>query len=266
MKYLFNHIEDVRLPIRASQRMYLLLDFDGTLTPIRSDPRKVKLSRHMSHVLHSLSIVPSCVVVIVSGRALRDVRRLVGINGIYYMGNHGLEISGKSVNYMNSAARNSQQGIRQISRSLRPLQTLGATIEDKKSALAVHFRRAPLRNIPRIKSFVTTILRPYPQFKTSNGKKVVEILPRTKWNKGTAVKWLIHQLGDGLPIYIGDDLTDEDAFQSLRGHVTILVSREWKASFAKYYLHDSKGVYKFLKLITTWVSLDAKMRNSSLLN
>jgi len=264
MKYLVYHLADIEAQIRVCRRMYLLLDFDGTLAPILSDPQKVVLSERMSRVLRSLTKTSSCILAIVSGRALRDVRRRVGINGIYYMGNHGLEISGERLNYTNRTAMNYRSRIRQVSHALQPVELLGATIEDKGFTVTVHFRRAPTRNISAIITFVTALLREHPQLHITTGKKFVEILPRANWNKGLAVEWLIRQLGGGLPIYVGDDLTDEDAFFRLSGGITVLVSRRRKATSAEYYVNNVTDVYNFLKVLSSWVPLQAGTRHSAM--
>jgi len=220
----------------------------------------VVLSQRMSKVLRTLSKTPFCVVAIVSGRSLSDVHKLVGIEGICYFGNHGLEIATGSLNYINRNARNSRRIIERVSQSLRFLKSFGATIEDKQFTLAVHFRQAPPKYVPIIRAAVTTAVRAHPQLELTTGKKVLEIRPKTKWNKGVAAKWLINKLGEGLPIYLGDDLTDEDAFHSLMRGITILVSRRRRATFAKYRLRDVDDVYKFLKLLSSWISLTGTRR------
>jgi trehalose-phosphatase len=254
MKYLFDNLDEVKARVRESRRTYLLLDCDGTLTPIITEPQKVILSRRMSEVLRSLAGMPSCVLAIVSGRSLANVRRLVGIPRIYYMGNHGLEISGPRLNYTNRTAQNSRQSMEEISHTLQYLESIGASIEDKQLTLTVHFRQASPRVVPEIKSAVRRVLRAHPQLEVTSGKKVLEIRPRTEWNKGLAARWLINELGNGLSIYAGDDRTDEDAFSRLVGGITILVSQRWKATHAKYRLNDHRDVGRFLRCLSRWMS------------
>lgn len=254
MKYLFNHLDEIREKVVESPRTYILLDCDGTITRIRSDPRQVALSQRMLQVLRSLSTTPSCILAVVSGRPVSDLQRLVKINGVYYIGNHGFEISGKHLSYKNRTAQKSRRSIDQFSRALRSLETIGATIEEKQFSVAVHFRRAPLRSIPTIRTFVSALVSGQAEFKIMHGKKVVEVMPRTKWDKGTAAKWLMHHIGNGLPIFVGDDLIDEDAFYRISSKgVTIVVSRRRRATYAKYYLSDVSEVYRFLKLLSAWV-------------
>jgi len=105
-----------------------------------------------------------------------------------------------------------------------------------------------------IKAALRRILRSYPQLKITTGKKVMEVRPNTEWNKGLAVQWLINKLGPGLPVYIGDDKTDEDAFSSLRGRITILVSPRWQSSSARFRLNDYRDVGRFLRCVALWLS------------
>jgi trehalose-phosphatase len=250
MRYLFENLDDVRALVHESRRTYVLLDCDGTLTPIMTEPRKVALGKSMSRVLTSLSSKPSCILAIVSGRCLADLRRLVNIKGIYYVGNHGLEIRGPGIMYTNETARNSRRSIAEISRMLRYLESVGAVIEDKKLTLTVHFRQASPRVVPAIESAVQRTLHSYSQLRMTRGKKVLEIRPRTEWNKGLAAQWLVNQLGKGLPIYAGDDRTDEDAFSRLRKGITILMSRRRKPTFAKYRLNDYRDLGRFLRYLS----------------
>ncbi len=254
MKYLFSNINAVRTQVEESKRTYLLLDCDGTLVRIMSDPREVVLDKRVSKVLRLLSGMQSCTLAVVSGRSLADVRRLVGISGIYYMGNHGLEINGPRLNYVNRTAQSSRQSMKEISSALRRLESVGAFIEDKQLTLTVHYRQASHGDVPYIKSAVQSAVQGHVSLEVNSGKKVLEIRPRTEWNKGLAAQWLINRLGSGLPIYAGDDQTDEDAFSVLREGITILVSRRWKSTRAKYRLRDYREVGRFLEYLSSWLS------------
>lgn len=252
MKHLLKNLEEVRVRLSASKPVYLLLDYDGTLTPIVMDPRKAKLDRYTMRLLCSFSRIPSCILAIVSGRALADLRRLVAIKGIYYMGNHGLEICGPHLNYTNEVAQKSRRSLKKIFRQLGYLESLDAVVEDKGLTLTVHLRRVLPRDVSTIKSVVHRTLQSYAQLRVTYGKKVLEIRPRTGWNKGLAARWLISQLGDGLPIYIGDDQTDEDAFTKLSSGITVLVSKSWRPSAAEYRLRNHEDVSRFLRYLLLW--------------
>jgi trehalose 6-phosphate phosphatase len=253
MKQLLKHLAEVNACVVAAKRTYLMLDYDGTLTPIVTDPSRALLNNEMRRTLRGISKKPSCTLSIVSGRSLQQVRVLVGIRTAYYMGNHGLEISGPNLSYVDATAQKCRKNFREISRRLRHFESIGAWIEDKHLTLTVHYRNASPRVVPAIKDAVQSAVHSYPNLNASCGKKTLEIRPRTNWNKGTAANWLIKRLGKGLPIYVGDDRTDEDAFSELRDGITILVSRRWKSSLAKYRLDDPRDVDGFLRRLALWL-------------
>jgi trehalose 6-phosphate phosphatase len=253
MKQLLKHLGEVRACVVAAKRTHLMLDYDGTLTPIVADPSKALLNNDMRRTLRRISEKPSCTLSIVSGRSLPQVRALVGIKSAYYMGNHGLEISGPNLNYVDTAAQKCRKSLDGISRRLHHLESMGAMIEDKQLTLTVHYRKASPRVVPTIKDAVRLAARSYPNLNVSCGKKAIEIRPLTDWNKGIAAKWLIRRLGKGLPIYVGDDRTDEDAFSEFRHGITILVSQRWKSSSAKYRMDDPRDVEDFLRKLALWL-------------
>lgn len=253
MNYLLKNPSLLKVRLRQAHRTYLMLDYDGTLTPIVPDPRHALLGRETRKVLQSLSeLQPNSNLTIVSGRSLSDVQQLTGIENCYYIGNHGLEIAGPNLNFVNVEASKCLGSMEKIHEHLRDLERLGAVVEDKRLTLTVHYRRVSPRVVPLIKNTVQKAVRPHP-VKITYGKKVLEIRPRTRWNKGLAATWLIGHLGGGLPVYIGDDQTDEDAFKSLRNGITVLVARRWRRSYAHYRLNDCQEVLGFLRIMNLWL-------------
>uniref|UniRef100_A0A0E0KEG2 Trehalose 6-phosphate phosphatase n=1 Tax=Oryza punctata TaxID=4537 RepID=A0A0E0KEG2_ORYPU len=147
----------------------------------------------------------------------------------------------------------------------------GAKVENNKFCLSVHFRRVDERRWGAVADQVRAVLRDYPRLRLTQGRKVLEVRPTIKWDKGEALRFLLSALGfsssssaagdgeddgddDAFPIYIGDDRTDEDAFRVLRsrGHgAGILVSRFPKDTCASFSLRDPGEVKDFLcKLVT----------------
>jgi trehalose 6-phosphate phosphatase len=108
----------------------------------------------------------------------------------------------------------------------------------------------------RVAEAVDAVAARHRELRRINGKKVYELLPDIDWNKGKAVLWLLETLelerGSALPIFIGDDRTDEDAFSALekRG-VGILVSEQRQATAASYWLNNPEEVERFLRELTT---------------
>jgi len=128
----------------------------------------------------------------------------------------------------------------------------GIQIDRKRYAVAVHYRNASEDNIPVIKQKVDEILKENPDFKKGEGKKILEIKPNVDWHKGKAVLWIMKKLGVDdtskfVPIYIGDDVTDEDAFRSISEFgVGILVGTHGQETAARYKLDDVPDVQSFL--------------------
>ncbi|KAI7752939.1 hypothetical protein M8C21_014279 [Ambrosia artemisiifolia] len=95
--------------------------------------------------------------------------------------------------------------------------TPGAKVENNKFCLSVHFRCVEEKKWNELAAQVRSVLKDYPKLRLSQGRKVLEIRPTIKWDKGKALEFLLESLGyanctDVFPIYIGDDRTDEDAF------------------------------------------------------
>jgi trehalose-phosphatase len=128
----------------------------------------------------------------------------------------------------------------------------GARLERKRFAIAVHYRQAAEGDAGRVELAVDQVQGRYPRLRKTGGKKVFELCPDIDWDKGRAVRWLLSKLGldgpDVLPIYIGDDVTDEDAFSALRGRgIGILVGEQPQPSAADYRLRDTAQVQALLR-------------------
>ena len=249
MRYLLRELEAVHGMILKSKKIYIMLDFDGTLTPITNDPRLVTLSVDTKSVLRQLSIDSRFVLVIISGRSMDDVRELVDVEGCVYVGNHGLEMSGPALSFVHADAAGMSKLLLNISSELTKTvsKKRGLIIEDKRLTMSVHYRNVPRQDVPGIRAAVRKVVRRHKSVEITYGKKVMEVRPRISWNKGTAANWLIERFGDGLPLYFGDDRTDEDAFSALRYGITVLVSQKWRSSNAKYYVKSTEEVVAFLK-------------------
>ncbi|MBU0686548.1 MAG: trehalose-phosphatase [Candidatus Margulisbacteria bacterium] len=233
----------------------LLLDYDGTLTPIVKTPELAKLSSANRRHLKKLAETKDLTVCIVSGRALKDIKNKVKIPDIYYIGNHGFEMEGPQGKMIQSQAKKYLPLMSKIKKDLKPLLKIkGVIVEDKKFTLSVHYRLASPSGARKIKALTEKYLKPYAKAKrirVTYGKKVIEIRPPIKWDKGKAVLWILNALKikDAIPIYIGDDVTDEDAFRVLKKiGVAVRVGRA-KKSCADYFLREVGEVYKLLHFI-----------------
>lgn len=260
MKYFFDSEKKFIERIQNS-RILLLLDYDGTLTPIAESPDKAVLSKEARALLEGVSKCPGCQVAILSGRALSDVKKLVALKGIIYIGNHGLEIEGPEIRFESLASPRIKAVLEQIEKELYEQTKFipGILVEDKGLTLSVHYRLVEgKKNEQLIKSIVHKITKPYivrKEIKTGEGKKVIEIKPPVEWDKGKAALWLLgrEQFASGqgkvFPICIGDDMTDEDAFMALKSKGLTVLSGRPRPSYAQYYVNDSQDVLKFLKWV-----------------
>ncbi len=237
------------LAAAGKRRLALFLDYDGTLTPIVERPEDAVLAEETRSVLRRLARTHT--VAIVSGRDLQDVRTRVGIEGLHYAGSHGFDIEGPGGARVHDAALASAPKLAaaadEVARDTAALA--GVQVERKRFAVAVHFRRARAADVPAVEAAVERALARHPGLRKTGGKMIFELRPDVDWDKGRAVIWLLRALDleDALPVYIGDDDTDEDAFRALgsRG-VGIAVLDAPRATAARYVLPDTDAVRALL--------------------
>ncbi len=246
----FQSMWDTKKPV-------FFFDYDGTLAPIVNDPSKAVLTDQMRELLNEMSRIFH--VSVVSGRDMDDIKKLIQLDGIIYAGSHGFRISGPDELFMeHEDAIRFLTGLDEIATTLRKTlanEIQGVQIERKRYAIAVHYRNAPIKALKRIKNAVHEITARYPGFKTGSGKKILEVKPSMDWHKGKAVKWILEELGLSyssgyIPIYLGDDVTDEDAFRTLADEgLGILVGGHNQPSAATYQLKDVGQVGQFMHYI-----------------
>jgi trehalose 6-phosphate phosphatase len=229
----------------------LFTDFDGTLSPIVPVPSEAELDPQIKAVLQALAHQPNFAVGIVSGRALQDLQARVGLKGLIYVGNHGLEIEAGETRFREPEAEALRRELKCVSLQLRlALDTVeGMEIEDKGLTLSVHFRRVSEDMQSWVRDTALETIAKSRSYVAREGKKVVEVRPKLEWGKGHALKWLLKEVLPGytLPIYIGDDVTDEDAFAAIPQGITIRVGGiPATGTRAHYALPDVSAVARFL--------------------
>jgi alpha,alpha-trehalase len=236
----------------AARRPAIFLDYDGTLTPIVSRPELAVLDPTMRATLADLADVFP--VAIISGRDRADVEKLVGIGGLIYAGSHGFDIAGPALKRQYEGAAQFVPALDEAEKRLRQAlgQIEGVIVERKRYAIAVHYRLVAEAEVAAVEKGFDKVLNAVGDLRRTAGKKVFEMRPRLEWDKGKAVLWLLAELGldrpDVLPVYIGDDETDEDAFAALaeRG-IGILVADQPQDSKAGYRLQSPDAVGVFLR-------------------
>jgi len=199
----------------------LFVDYDGTLTPIVSRPADARLSDAARQVLEQAARNPRLDLTIVSGRALADLVERVGLPGITYVGNHGYDIEGPGTSHRHEDGA-ALARIGAAARQLEDLGVPGALVENKGATVSFHLRGVTLAARRDATRRATAILRSH-HLRVVSGKLVIEGRPGAEWHKGRAVLHvLVQRHGADWPsrvraVYLGDDVTDEDAFRSLQG-------------------------------------------------
>src|SRR5271166_2468099 len=220
------HRCEVEARVAAASSLVFYLDFDGTLAPIVDDPELARMTLVMRTVLEELSKQEGVLVCVVSGRSLADIKSRVGLSGLVYSGNHGLEIESESLRFVHPEAGCGRAAIEDLNRRVAglPLLIPGVQLEPKGLSTTIHFRRAD----PTARDQVETIVRSlvpadHLDLMVTEGKMNYEVRPRLDWNKGSAVRWIHERIKDraALAFVIGDDRTDEDTFLSLADAIAI---------------------------------------------
>ncbi len=234
------------------RRLVVLLDYDGTLSPIAPRPEDALLPAATREVLHRLGV--RWLTAVISGRSLADVRSLVGLDHVLYAGNHGLEIEGPAGS---GIRRNlAEDFVPDVAAAAAELDAAladvdGSLVEDKRYSLSVHYRLVAPEQVSAVEAAVDAAVARHPKLRKRLGKKVLELRPGLDWDKGKAVRWLLDTLDDQgaglLPVYVGDDVTDEDAFVELVDDgVGVLVSEDARETAATHRILNTEDARRFL--------------------
>ncbi|TAM39645.1 trehalose-phosphatase [bacterium] len=257
MRHLLDDLDKIKNKLRGRE-LLLFLDYDGTLSPIAATPDKSVFPEGMRINLKRLVGQPRCRVAVISGRGLEDIKKKVGLKGIIYSGNHGLEIEGPRLKYKAAVSPLYKKAIGEIKDYLitRLSKIKGVIIEDKGLSLSLHYRLVRKNEAPLLKTILRRTVSDYlakEMIMVKPGKMVFDIRPASGLDKGKVALWLLARESSRkhgrkvTPIYIGDDSTDEDAFKALRNiGITVCVCRGRKSS-ARYYLKDTGQVRIFLR-------------------
>lgn len=246
----------VRLQTRLSRedlksaKLLVGLDFDGTLAEIVESPEKAALSPETRRSLTALSRRPDTKVAILSGRSLGDVKRMVGLSGLYYCGSHGLEIEGPGIRWVHPQAGGVGRSIlRGLESDLREFP--GAFVERKRLGAAVHYRRVPRSALRRLRDRVRVRLAGLgDRLRFIHGKMTFDLRPDLHWNKGHALGAIRKRLPGGWrAVFVGDDATDEEAFRTLGARaLTVRIGRV-NASAAQFIIPRRRLVDRLLKAL-----------------
>lgn len=245
----------VREPLRDASWLLVATDFDGTLSEIVPRSAQARIRPDAQEALASLATEERTAVAVVSGRALDDVRDRVGLDGPAYAGNHGLEIETGSSRFVHPGAADAAEAIQALCAELRerlgPFE--GTEVEEKGLTATVHYRRVDDSAVDDVERTVRSAVdRLDASLLAEEGRGIVEIKPAVDWDKGRAIEWLVDVLapddGGYHPVYLGDDVTDEDAFRALADNgTTVVVDPDPDGTAADYAVRDPAAVTAFLE-------------------
>jgi trehalose-phosphatase len=245
MQHLFECWKEIAERLNGAHKIALFLDFDGTLTRIRPQPEDALLDSSTRRTLSILARSPRFRITVISGRKQADIRTRIRVPGIRYLGLHGWD-------------KGNGDPLSEESRSLLAcvksmlggalVNHPGVWIEDKDQIVAVHYRKAPYAALKETRTLLLSALRNFDhRLRIAGGKNVWEIVPRELEDKGAAVRRELAALRfHAMPVYAGDDLSDEPAFAALRHGITIYVGRI-RPTHARFRLADAGEVRQFLE-------------------
>ena len=270
-------IEYAKRAIENAKDVVIFLDYDGTLTKIVSKPSEAKLSQRAKEIIEKLASLENTHVGVISGRKLEDVMSRVGIEGIWYAGNHGLDviignIGNKRYHRYEFVDENFREILKRIAEQLeeRTKGIEGIIVENKGSTIAFHYRNVEKKRVKEVKKIFMETLQPWVDAGLVNlhkGKMVLEVWPAIRWNKGLAMFMLLSECKIETEkcalFYLGDDITDEDAFKLIntrkkRGKkrdkrikysIPIFVGDRIKKTNARFYLKGPDEVISYLEFI-----------------
>jgi len=241
------------LPVTPGAKLAILLDYDGTLAPIVDRPEKAVPFPGIPAILRRLVRCRRYRVAVISGRPVAQLRAwvpegpvLVGVHGAEWLfpgtGLERLQLPGSLQKTLDDFYRRLQEIVP---------QNRGFIIECKEVAVALHYRLAAKDDtvsvLARAKRLIETFLPPV-DWAVVEGHKVIEVRPRHA-SKGKAVQRLCERWPSYTPLYVGDDTTDEDAFEAVNtaGGISILVAAQPRRTAARYRLTGPAAVADFLQ-------------------
>jgi len=253
----------------ANRRPVVFLDFDGTLSDIVAHPDSATLVDGADEAVRALAA--QCPVAVVSGRELADVRERVKVDGVWYAGSHGMELlAPDGTRHAVGAAGGVTDSVAHAARELaeRLGDIPGIALERKGLSVAVHYRNADPRDVNRVIVASRELARSE-RLRITFGRKVIQLRPDLGGDAGTTLNWLLQHIvgsdaadpGAVLPIYIGDDLTDEDAFDAVQfDGVGIVVRHDEdgdRPSAALFSLESPSAVAEFVLRLANDLELEA---------
>jgi trehalose-phosphatase len=258
---LFGSLPEIGERLSTVQHVLIIVDFQGTLVPIPDLPDEARAPIKVRDLLRSLVKTAGVTLAVISGRERDDLAGRVDVPGAIFIGNHGLEISGPGVFFVEPLTLQFADEVQRLATEFRErLQDIaGADVQSRGVTLSIsshgveESRRDELRRT--VHSALANASHP---FLLRESRWGYEVRPRAYWNKGHAVCWLLERMADEkpLPIYVGDDNTDEDAFAAMPEGISVKVG-EPSGTTAQYFVEGPREVQDFL----TWILEQLRARD-----
>ncbi len=249
-------LDRVRQRIQQANGLLFATDFDGTLSPIEDNPETPEPTpmnlRSLERFVEHERVRPA----VISGRGLDDLRSRVGIDGVDYVGNHGLELGIDGERQTHPDAEAAEPVLEAICNTLtdRLDEIEGTVVENKGVTATIHYRMVANNEVGTVREAIVRTVEELGDdaVEIHDGKKSLELRPAADWDKGTAIGQLYERVDDGwLAIYIGDDTTDEAAFQEINSHgVTIHVGDRLDTD-AEYRVRSPVEAEVFIRWLVT---------------
>ncbi|MDO8658145.1 MAG: trehalose-phosphatase [Candidatus Levybacteria bacterium] len=252
MQYFWEQSKLLEPIFRKANKIHLFLDFDGTLSPLVSTPARAKLPKYTKILLEQLVLIDNVTFAIISGRGLDDVKEKINISGIFYSGSHGMEWELNGRRFATTIPTKITLLLKEIKDAMIKISQIykGSHVEDKTFSVAFHYRRVAASKKVIIEELLHKQLSKYLETNLVSllfSNETYEMRARLNWTKGDMVlhyKKLQHGNTSTI-IYIGDSVTDEDAFKKLRRSITIKVGTR-KAYIDNYFIINDRYVLSFL--------------------
>ncbi|XP_050084548.1 uncharacterized protein LOC126570658 [Anopheles aquasalis] len=244
--------------LKPGEPLALLLDYDGTLAELTSHPNLTQMSGEMRQALRNIADSGKAFVAVISGRDVDGVKEKIGLENIIYSGNHGLEVLYPNGTRHNQGIPNDVAGSfdKMIDHLNREVVHHGSWVENKRVSLTFHFREAEQQYVAEMAQRAKEIIESY-GYRANEAHASVEGKPPVQWNKGLAAEYILGTSFDPSwrqqrkVIFAGDDTTDEDVMQMIKGSGRSFRVTKDKAlvTNADYKIPSVDAVYHLLKWI-----------------
>jgi trehalose 6-phosphate phosphatase len=240
----------VQSRILRARAISLYLNFDGTLMPLVAHPEDARLPDPTRVALERIAGRSRMLTTILTGRSLFDARKRTGVPGIVYAGNHGMEINGSGLMFVEPTSAACQEQLERICENLESKlkSVTGVTIQNKRLTATLHYLEASPKTVSMAEAALSDSMQPYAgAFRLEPTLNGFDILPATAWNKASAVQLIQDFLADedALILYFGDHASDEAAFEALRAGITVKVGSP-EHTAAHYWVANPANVGDFL--------------------